>query len=91
MYSVTTPTMTPRASERTFSFLIVSYDNASIDVPLIYKTVKYTVSTVTESVRAFSPSESELVPYQACRSSGVLSFWDDPSEDIYSFEDGQPL
>lgn len=36
-------------------------------------------------------SEPELVPYECTRSSGVLDFWDDESEDIYTFEDGQPL
>lgn len=35
--------------------------------------------------------EPELVPYECTRSSGVLDFWDDESEDIYTFEDGQPL
>jgi len=48
-------------------------------------------STATESVLAFEMPESELIPYNACRSSGALSFWDDPSEDIYSFDDGNPV
>jgi hypothetical protein len=48
-------------------------------------------SAATQSVLAFEPPEPELVPYECCRSSGVLSFWDNPSEDIYSFEDGQPV
>lgn len=54
--------------------------------------------TDTASVReasdiglAAEPLEPDLVPYECCRASGVLSFWDDPSEDIYTFEDGQPL
>ena len=45
----------------------------------------------TESVLAFKPSEPNLIPYECCRSSGVLSFWDEPEEDIYTFEDGQPV
>jgi hypothetical protein len=36
-------------------------------------------------------SEPELIPYECTRSSGVLSFWDDEGEDVYSFEDGQPV
>jgi len=35
--------------------------------------------------------ETELIPYECTRSSSVLDFWDDPSEDIYTFEDGQPV
>lgn len=47
--------------------------------------------TDTECVRAFEPPEPELVPYECSRNSGVLSFWDDKGEDIYSFEDGKPV
>jgi len=32
-----------------------------------------------------------LSPYQLCRDSGTLDFWDDPTEDIYTFEDGEPI
>jgi len=32
-----------------------------------------------------------LNPYQLCRDSGTLDFWDDPEEDIYTFEDGEPV
>jgi hypothetical protein len=32
-----------------------------------------------------------LSSYQLCRSSGTLDFWDDSSEDIYTFEDGEPI
>lgn len=28
-------------------------------------------------------SDTASVAYEACRSSGVLSFWDDPEEDMY--------
>jgi hypothetical protein len=38
-----------------------------------------------------NPPEVEPTPYEYTRSSGVLDFWDDESEDIYTFEDGQPL
>lgn len=48
-------------------------------------------TTDTECIREFQPTEPDIVPYEFCRSSGVLSFWDDPSEDIYTFEDGQPI
>jgi hypothetical protein len=43
----------------------------------------------TQSALEFKPLEPELVPYECARASGVLSFWDDPAEDIYTFEDGQ--
>jgi hypothetical protein len=39
----------------------------------------------------FITSESDLIPYECTRSSGVLDFWDDESEDIYTFEDGQQV
>jgi hypothetical protein len=29
--------------------------------------------------------------YDYMRDSGSLSFWDDPDEDMYTFEDGEPL
>jgi hypothetical protein len=32
-----------------------------------------------------------LMAYRFCQSSGVLDFWDNPEEDIYSFEDGEPI
>lgn len=47
--------------------------------------------TDTECIRALESPEPELVPYECCRASGALSFWDNESEDIYTFEDGQPL
>ncbi len=55
----------------------------------IYKSAAGNIAT--ESVLAFEMPEPELIPYNACRSSGALSFWDDPSEDIYSFDDGNPV
>jgi hypothetical protein len=45
----------------------------------------------TQSISTFKLSEPDINPYDCCRSSGVLSFWDDPQEDIYSFDDGQPV
>ena len=45
----------------------------------------------TESVLVLQPPESEIDPYDCCRSSEVLSFWDDPKEDVYTFEDGYPV
>lgn len=48
-------------------------------------------NTDTECIRAFEPPEPDVVPYECCRASGVLSFWDDPEEDIYTFEDGQAV
>ena len=47
--------------------------------------------TDTECIRALQYPERGLVPYECSRASGVLSFWDDPEEDIYTFEDGQAV
>lgn len=47
--------------------------------------------TDTESVMAAIAGEPDLIPYECCRASGVLSFWDNPEEDPYTFEDGQPI
>lgn len=48
-------------------------------------------TTDTECIREFHPPEPDIVPYECCRASGVLSFWDNPSEDIYTFEDGRSI
>ncbi|MBN2210909.1 MAG: hypothetical protein JW709_05885 [Sedimentisphaerales bacterium] len=45
----------------------------------------------TESVSVSSRNEFELSPYCCCRDSGTLDFWDEPEEDIYTLEDGQPI
>jgi hypothetical protein len=33
----------------------------------------------------------DLNPFESCRSNGTLDFWDDPEEDIYTFEDGEDI
>jgi len=43
----------------------------------------------TRSALEFKPLDPELIPYECTRASGVLSFWDNPAEDIYTFDDGQ--
>jgi len=58
-----------------------------LDEPYVLICSDYSVDEDT----IFSSSEQELVPYECTRSSGVLNFWDDENEDIYSFEDGQPV
>jgi len=47
--------------------------------------------SATEAVECFEVPEPEIIPYQYCHSSGVLSFWNDPAEDIYTSDDGEPL
>jgi len=49
------------------------------------------LSTSTISVKSISEVEPDLIPYQCCVSSGVLDFWRDESEDVYTSEDGEPL
>lgn len=48
-------------------------------------------NTDTECIRLFETPDPDIVPYECCRASGVLNFWDDESEDVYTFEDGQPV
>ncbi len=38
---------------------------------------------------AADPTPEQMM--RAVEASGVLDFWNDPQEDIYSSEDGQPL
>jgi len=45
----------------------------------------------TESVLAAQGPVREYTPYEYCRDSGVLSFWDDPREDVYGPEDGEDI
>jgi len=59
------------------------------DIKRLGETFRVADATVTESVQASMATEPELIPYECCRSSGALSFWDDESEDIYSFEKGK--
>ncbi|MHC4258831.1 MAG: hypothetical protein ACYSTF_00235 [Planctomycetota bacterium] len=47
--------------------------------------------SVTASAQSLGNVEPELVPYECSRSSGLLDFWEDPAEDIYTSEDGTPL
>jgi hypothetical protein len=48
------------------------------------------VAAETSSVQFFEVPEPELIPSECCRLSGILNFWNDPSEDIYTSEDGEP-
>ncbi len=45
----------------------------------------------TASARASTECEEEIGPYELMCGSGALAFWDEPEEDIYSFEDGEAL
>jgi hypothetical protein len=53
----------------------------------IFLTIQDSMSSISNRVA----DEDELSPYECARSSGTLNFWDDPEEDIYTLEDGQPL
>ena len=48
-------------------------------------------STTTASVSSAMEPEKEFASYELICSSGVLAVWDNPDEDIYSFEDGEAL
>ena len=45
----------------------------------------------TASAQVATAPESNLNPYECIRSSRLLAFWDNPAEDIYSFDDGEPV
>jgi len=45
----------------------------------------------TSSVKALETPQVELNPFECCRESGILDFWNDPNEDVYTSDDGQPL
>ena len=52
------------------------------------------VTTVVNSVHGYVGAPSDPTSTQCMRLvelSGTLDFWDDPQEDIYSPEDGDPL
>ncbi len=49
------------------------------------------IKSDTESVQAFEESEPEIIPFDLTRLSGSLDFWNNPEEDIYNLEDGQPI
>jgi len=65
--------------------------NAPSDVICVGELYIKLNTTYTECIHELQSSEPDVVPYECCRASGVLSFWDDPKEDIYTFEDGQPI
>lgn len=48
-------------------------------------------NSATLAVFTFKLPEPDIIPFDACQSSGVLDFWNDPGEDIYNFEDGEPV
>jgi len=59
------------------------------DINIMIGIMQHDVSD-TASVADMSNSfEEEIDAYEFMRSSGSLSFWDEPEEDIYSFEDGE--
>jgi hypothetical protein len=45
----------------------------------------------TRSVLAIMTQDEEMNPYECVRSSHTLAFWDHRDEDIYSFNDGEPV
>ena len=76
----------------------------SNDVPFLYKGNAYIGInecvgkryesrhyTKTASACAAEVLEIDFSAYELICTSGTLSFWDKPEEDIYSFEDGEAL
>jgi hypothetical protein len=56
-------------------------DDEETQTTVMYASICYTVPA--------DPTPEQMM--RAVESSGTLEFWDDPAEDIYSPEDGQPL
>ena len=48
-------------------------------------------ATSCQAVVAAEAIEPRFPCYELSRQSGVLAFWDEPGEDIYSFEDGEEV
>ena len=65
-----------------FSETILEYLDISLQV---------LTPSVTGSANCYETVEPELTPYDCSVSSGVLNFWGEESEDIYTSEDGLPL
>ena len=65
-----------------FSETILEYLDISLQV---------LTPSVTGSAHCYEIVEPELIPYDCSVSSGVLNFWGEESEDIYTSEDGLPL
>ena len=72
--------------------------NVISNVPLIYSfgssaygVYKHESFTDTTSVIAELEPEKEISSYDLMCGSGALAIWEDPEEDIYSFEDGEAL
>lgn len=61
------------------------------DPRILQNTLFSTIQTSMSSISEFVYMDDDMSPYEYVRSSGALRFWDDPKEDIYSLEDGQPL
>jgi len=57
----------------------------------LYISLQVLTPSVTGSAHCYETVEPELIPYDCSVSSGVLNFWGEESEDIYTSEDGLPL
>ena len=57
------------------------------------KVYGYENKTYNDTASALSSTilEEEFNSYELIAGSGGLAFWDEPEEDIYSFEDGEEL
>lgn len=53
--------------------------------------ITWTVRTLSEAVAAAQEVEPGVRCYEVARDSGALSFWDEPEEDVYGTDDGEPV
>jgi hypothetical protein len=63
----------------------------SHNTEITQNSIYFTIKSSTSSIRDHVANEDEFSSYECSRFSGSLSFWDNPEEDIYTLEDGQPL
>lgn len=55
---------------------------------------EHALETVLDAQHVELPAASDPTPEQFMRTveiAGTLDFWDDPGEDLYTLDDGQPL
>jgi hypothetical protein len=87
-----TRTLTPQF-DATFTAPVIYGQFSAIWVSDLYPSIYFIQidDSSTRSVKAIEMQQPELNPFECSRESGVLDFWADPSEDVYTSEDGQPL
>ena len=90
---MTSETLSPQSiyATNTTPILYGTFEAICIDLIDASRCFIQVSNSRTNSVQSLEIPQRELDPFVCCRDSGVLDFWNDPSEDIYNSEDGQLL